>query len=161
MIITLNSSARLETSSSQPLHSERLQPSLPTSAFITTMRLTIPAIISALSFSSLTTAIVCTPGSLHPVFTLDPVNLSSYYAYTSPSTSGPHIGNFSFTLTSDQTDYATECIGISNNPLGQFYGAQTFACNTPSVEGPKSKTSFSYDTASQVVGLNTSWTYGG
>jgi hypothetical protein len=122
------------------------------------MHLTLPALLSSLSLAS---AIICTPGSLHPVFTLDPVNLSSYYTYTSPSTAGPHFGTLNFTLTSDQTDYATQCVGISNNPLGQFYAAEKFVCNTPSVEGPKSQTTFSYDTTSQVIALNTSWTYGG
>ena len=99
-------------------------------------------------------------GSQHPIFTLNPINLSSYYTYVSPSASGPKSGQISFTLRNDDVDYSTECKGGSSMPLGQFYSFQVFDCSAPSGK-PWEKSSFSYDTASKVLNVNSTWTCGG
>ncbi|KAF2119741.1 hypothetical protein BDV96DRAFT_684266 [Lophiotrema nucula] len=96
-------------------------------------------------------------GSTHPKWTLDPINLSSYYTYTSPSASGPKLGSFSFTFATDQVDYEAQCSGSSVNPQGIFYGSQVFECVTPGGSGSKT-TSFSFDSASSVVSVNTTFT---
>lgn len=109
---------------------------------------------------SIAAAISCTPGTLHPVWTLDPVNLSSYYIFASPSASGPKLGSISFTLSSDQVDYNTTCAGYSVNPLGQFYSNEVFKCAAPTNDS-KDATVFTFDTNSSVISLNSTWTYGG
>jgi hypothetical protein len=96
-------------------------------------------------------------GSLHPTFTLEPIDLSSYYTYTTPSASGPKLGSISFTLKNDEVDYTTQCSGVSAMPLGQFYGSQIFDCTT-SGEG---KSSFAYDSNSKVINVNSTWSCGG
>ncbi|KAF2263557.1 hypothetical protein CC78DRAFT_533832 [Lojkania enalia] len=95
-------------------------------------------------------------GSTHPKWTLSPIDLSSYYTYTSPSASGPKLGTISFTFANDQVDYVAECSGSSVNPQGIFYGFETFECATEGGEEWK-KTSFSYDTASGVIAVNSTW----
>jgi hypothetical protein len=119
------------------------------------MRLTTAALLP-----SIAAAISCTPGTLHPVWSLNPINLSSYHTYSSPSASGASLGSISFTLSSDQVDYNTTCTGFSVNPLGQFYSFQIFQCARPTND-TKDATSFSFDTSSNVISVNSSWTYGG
>lgn len=104
------------------------------------------------------TAVTADCGSIHPVFTLDPINLSSYYTYTTPAASGPKEGQISFSLKNDQVDYTTQCKGVTVQPLGQFYRFQTFDCTSGK---PWEKSSFSYDSNSKVINLNSTWTCGG
>lgn len=114
-------------------------------------------------FSLITTAIAAVPekcSSNHPIFTLDPINFSSYYTYTTPSASGPKAATFSFLLKNDEVDYNIECSGTMSMPLGQFYGSRAFNCTTPDNADWK-QTSFAYDSNTKVVMTNTSWDCGG
>ncbi|KAF2186691.1 hypothetical protein K469DRAFT_571726 [Zopfia rhizophila CBS 207.26] len=99
-------------------------------------------------------------GSIHPKWTLEDINLSSYYTYTSPSALGPRLGTVSFTFENDQVDYTASCKGNSVNPQGTFYSSQTFDCETPDGTSWK-KTSFDFDTSSSVFNVNSIWTCGG
>jgi hypothetical protein len=116
------------------------------------MRLT-AAIALSLSLLSYAAPYQCEP---HPLLTLAPINLSSYYTYTTPAHQGPRLGVISFTLQNDQTDDTTECSGSSQMSFGWFYATQTFNCTSPSGE-----TSFSFDSITKAVSLNTLWTCGG
>lgn len=106
----------------------------------------------------LLSAVAAECGSRYPVFTLEPINLSSYYTYTTPSASGPKEGHISFSLKSDQFGYVTECAGTTGMPLGQFYDFQTFECANSK---PWEKSSFSFDSYSKSITVNSTWTCGG
>jgi YD repeat-containing protein len=112
----------------------------------------------------LTTVIAAVPekcGSGHPTFTLDPINFSSYYTYTTPAASGPKLATFSFLLKNDETDYDVACRGAMSMPLGQFYGwYPAFNCTTPGNPDWK-QTSFTYDSNTNLVAVNTTWDCGG
>jgi hypothetical protein len=92
----------------------------------------------------------------HPLLTLAPINLSSYYTYTTPAHQGPRLGTISFTLQNDQVDDTTECSAFSQMSFGYFYATQTFNCTSSSGE-----TSFSFDSMTKALNLSTSWTCGG
>ena len=112
---------------------------------------------ASLFFLPLLTSAAPMACDIHPVFTLNPINLSSYYTYTTPAHAGPKLGSISFTLQNDQTNYMTECSGSSPMPFGQFYDFQTFDCTVPS----GAQMSFSYDTSTKIVSLNSTWSCGG
>ncbi|KAH7110298.1 hypothetical protein B0J11DRAFT_410246, partial [Dendryphion nanum] len=95
-----------------------------------------------------------------PKWTLEPINLSSYYTYVSPSAAGPKLGSISFAFKNDQVDYISECKGSSVNPRGQFYGSASFDCVTPGGEAWK-KTSFNFDQSSGEIKIVSRWTCGG
>jgi hypothetical protein len=116
------------------------------------MRLT-AAIALFLSILTCATSYQC---DTHPLLTLVLINLSSYYTYTTPAHQGPRLGVISFTLQNDQADDTTECSGSSQMSFGWFYATQTFNCTSTSGE-----TSFSFDSITKAVGLNTTWTCGG
>jgi hypothetical protein len=96
--------------------------------------------------------------SFSPVLTLNPINLSSYFTYTTPAHAGPRLGSISFTLRNSQVDYDTHCEG-STMSFGQFYAYQTFECATPNGTAWKDA-SFSYDSNTKTISLNSTWTCG-
>ncbi|KAF2737656.1 hypothetical protein EJ04DRAFT_510097 [Polyplosphaeria fusca] len=119
-----------------------------------------PLLISSLPAACAAPAEPSSCGSLHPKWTLSAIDLSSYYTYTSPSASGPKLGSISFTFANSDVSYTAACKGNSVNPLGTFYSSQTFDCETEDGATWK-KTSFSYDTASKIVVVNSTWTCNG
>ncbi|KAF1916573.1 hypothetical protein BDU57DRAFT_516770 [Ampelomyces quisqualis] len=122
------------------------------------MRATTSSVLSFLPL--LTTAVPTKCGSLHPTFKFEPINLSSYYTYTSPSASGPKVGYISFTLSNDEVDYVTQCAGVTSMPLGQFYDYQQFECTSPGQSGAQ-KSSFTFDSNTKILSLNSTWNCGG
>ncbi|KAF2822533.1 hypothetical protein CC86DRAFT_258055, partial [Ophiobolus disseminans] len=84
------------------------------------------------------------------------INFSSYYTFISPSAMGPKAAYFSFKLNNDEVGVATDCRASTSMPLGQIYPHQRFDCSTEDVT-----TTFSYDTSTKVVGLNSTWSCGG
>jgi hypothetical protein len=136
--------------STSPFHNTSVHPN--------TMRATPSSIISI--FPLLATAVPTKCGSLHPIFKLEPINLSSYYTYTSPSASGPKVGYISFTLSNDEVDYATQCSGVTSMPLGQFYNTQSFECTSLGQSGAQ-KSLFTFDSNTNVLSLNSTWNCGG
>ena len=99
-------------------------------------------------------AAVC--GSVHPSWLLSFINTESYYTYQSPSASGAHFGEFSFYFYNNQVDGAVQCRGYSNLAFGAFSGAEIFACGEVNENGLG--TSFSYDSSTYVVSVNSTWT---
>ncbi|KAH7406468.1 hypothetical protein DE146DRAFT_393356 [Phaeosphaeria sp. MPI-PUGE-AT-0046c] len=95
--------------------------------------------------------------SSHPLFTLEPINLSSYYTYTTPSASGPKAGYISFALKHDGSNSTAACSGVTSMPLAQFYGSHIFECATQG----GGRSSFAFDSYTGLIHVNSTWKCGG
>jgi hypothetical protein len=87
----------------------------------------------------------------HALLKLTPIDVSYFFEYSTPAHVSRKSGNINFTLTNDQVDEPTQCTGSSQLDFGHFYGFQMFECTPPG-------TLFSFDSSTNVVGLNMTWT---
>jgi hypothetical protein len=108
-------------------------------------------IVTALSLLPLLTGAAPYQCDTHALLTLAPIDMSYFFEYSTPAHVSRKSGKINFTLANDQIDEPTQCTGSSQLDFGHFYGFQMFECTPPG-------TLFSFDSSTNAVGLNTTWT---
>lgn len=105
------------------------------------------------SLSALTNADSNDCYSACPRFTLEPINLSSYYTHTTASASGPKASYISFQLQRDGTNFTAACSSVISMPLAQFHG---FRILEWAMQGG-GKSPFSFESYTGLIHVNSTW----
>lgn len=114
-------------------------------------------------FTLLVAAIAVSPekcGTRHPTLTLDPINYTTSWRYSTPAHAINGGTTVSFTLQNDEVDFATTCTGTETLYFGEFADYMVFNCTNPENKDWE-PTSFTYNSHTEVVALNTTWDCGG